>query len=234
MEALVSCCGDAGTRCGRTCVSAMRRASRRMNGPRNWASLAASLRLVVLLIFFGVFDASVAQASSEASFARVADQSTAICFFEARLVSTSSALGRGQQAVGATQLNLLHALIRGSRSVPELPAADGTAVRHQRTQDGGANKQDLRQLSKQALRLEARDDRTRPPRGPGITAPALRRPAQLRGPAHHHGQRLRGRVEFEFEWRGADLRRGDGRSAARAEIITPRPFSTYEPWNAAA
>ena len=48
--------------------------------------------LVVVLIFFGVFDASVAQASSEASFGRVLDQSTAILFLPlARLVSTSSA-----------------------------------------------------------------------------------------------------------------------------------------------
>ena len=48
--------------------------------------------LVVVLIFFGVFDASVAQASSEASSARVVDQSKAIWFLPlARLVSTSSA-----------------------------------------------------------------------------------------------------------------------------------------------
>ena len=35
------------------------------------AKLGISPGLVVVLIFFGVFDASVAQASSEASFARV-------------------------------------------------------------------------------------------------------------------------------------------------------------------
>ena len=141
---------------------------------------------LLLLFFFGFLEESSPHASLEASSAR---------FVARRVRFYSDLMAHGDDVDGARAanllidpcINLLCSPIRGSRSVPELPAADGTAVRHQRTQDGGTKRQDLRQLSKQALRLEARDDARARARSPGITAPALRRPAQLRGPARRHG-----------------------------------------------
>ena len=68
--------GWGGARRGRNRASAMRRTSRRRNGPSNWASF---LCVVGCLILLDDFQPSVAQASSEGWFGRVLDRR--VCFF---------------------------------------------------------------------------------------------------------------------------------------------------------
>ena len=77
--------------------------------------------------------------------------------------------------------------------VPELPAADGTAVQHQRTQDGAANRQDLRAL-KARLRLEATrrpHTRTARPRNHCASVPSLSAAPRPRAPPWTRAPRAR-------------------------------------------
>ena len=190
---------------------------------------------LLLPIFLGFLEESSPHASLEASSARSVAR---------RVRFYSDLMAHGDDVDGARAAKANCCLPRASTFSARPYAAVEAYQSCQRptgqpfgtsgTQDGGANRQDLRALSKQASRLEATNDARARARSPGITAPALRRPAQLRGPARRHGQRLRRRVEFEFERRGADLRRRDGRSAARARISTEGAFSRYERRNAAA
>ena len=109
------------------------------------------------MVILGCFQPSVAQASSEGWFRRVLDRRVRFFFGLTPPLMTSQhglLLAAEHQA---SSYSVARASPRLGR-VPQLPATDGTAVQHQRTQDGGANRQDLRALSKQGCGLKPRDD----------------------------------------------------------------------------
>ena len=113
--------------------------------------------LVVVLIFFGVFDASVAQASSEGWFGRFLDRSLCFCFVRrgarARVHVIAACPGKEQL------FDLVHQpsprAVRGSRNVPRLPGVEATAAQPRRDAVRRAELQDLKPALKARLRLEA-------------------------------------------------------------------------------
>ena len=138
---------------------------------------------------FGFFQPSVAQASSEGWFGRLLNQqTTGVLFFSepARLGVTSS------PSLASNTISTRPAIrrrARSRRSRKHTSAASersgrGSAPTDARRRRTAAGSEGARRAS---LRLEATRRRTRTRARPRITAPAFRRSAQLRGPAHHHG-----------------------------------------------
>ena len=138
---------------------------------------------------FGFFQPSVAQASSEGWFGRLLNrQTTGVLFFSepARLGVTSS------PSLASNTISTRPAIrrrARSRRSRTHTSAASersgrGSAPTDARRRRTAAGSEGARRAS---LRLEATRRRTRTRARPRITAPAFRRSAQLRGPAHHHG-----------------------------------------------